>query len=313
MAEKRDPRKTFGLALTEAGGKNERVVAISSDSSSGSGMSPFKEKYPGRHVEFGIMEQGILGFASGMATTGKIPVVAAIAPFMTARPFEMFKVDLGYMNQNVKIVGRCSGMTYSDLGGTHQSLEDIAIIRTIPNVTIINPGDPVEIEKSVAAMVEHEGPVYMRIGNAAMPDLHSPDYEYKLGKADVMKEGGDVAVIATGTMLQRAYEAAEILEAKGISVRLINMHTLKPADREAVVKAAEEIGRIVTVEEHFLAGGLGSIVAEICAAEKPVPVKMIGINDTFVSNGPYEPLLGMYGLLGDQIAVTVEEFLSEGK
>jgi transketolase len=307
--EKRDPRKTFGEALVETGEKNSRVLAISTDSSSGSGMSPFREKFPERHLELGIMEQCAIGVAAGLATTGKIPFVAAIAPFVTSRPFEMVRNDLGYMKQNVKVVGRCAGMSYSDLGATHQSLEDLALLRTIPGMTVLNPGDPVEIKKAVHAAAEHQGPVYIRIGKAPMPVIFSDGYEFELGRGIQMKDGGDVTLIGTGTVLNKAVGAADILESEGIGVRLIDMHTIKPLDKELIVDAARDTGMIVTVEEHYLAGGLGSAVAELLVQEYPVPVKMIGVDDQFASNGPYEPLLGLYGLQAEQIAETVRHFL----
>jgi transketolase len=310
MNELKDPRKTFGEALVEAGEKNINVVALSADSSSGSGMSPFFEKFPERHFEFGIMEQGVIGFASGLATTGKIPVFAAIAPFVTARPFEMFRNDLGYMKQNVKVVGRCVGLTYDQLGSTHHSIDDVAIIRTIPGVTILNPGDPVTIKKAVHAMISHVGPCYLKIGAPKMPVLYPEDVEFKIGKGIVMQEGKDVALIGTGTVLSKAVGAARLLEAAGISVRLIDLHTIKPLDRELILSAAREIGRIVTVEEHYTFGGMGSAIAELCSQEHPVKMKMIGIDDLFASNGPYEELLGQYGLQADQICATVIEFLS---
>jgi len=308
--EYRDPRKTFGEALLEVGENNPRVVAISADSSKGSGMSPFREKFPERHFEFGIMEQGVIGFASGLATTGKIPFVAAIAPFVTARPFEMFRNDLGYMRQNVKVVGRCAGITYSDLGPTHHSLEDVAIISTIPGVTVISPGDPVEIKKAIHAVVKHQGPVYIKIGSPGMPVIHSEDYHFEIGKGVLVKDGTDVTIIGTGTLFSKAFFASELLEKEGITVRLIDMHTIKPLDRELVLKAARETGKIVTVEEHYLTGGLGSAVSSLLASEYPTPVKLIGIDDRFVSNGPYEELLGLYGLKAEQIAETVKKFVS---
>jgi transketolase len=240
MSEKKPPIKTFGEALLEVGMKNPNVVAISADSSSGSGLGPFKERFPERHLEFGIMEQGVIGYAAGLATTGKVPFVAAIAPFVTARPFEMFRNDLGYMRQNVKVVGRCAGLTYSTLGATHQSLDDVAIIRTIPGVVILNPGDPVEIRKATHAMAEHIGPVYMKIGSPDMPVLHGEDYRFEIGKGIEMKPGNDVTLIGTGTVLQRAFEAAGILAKNGIHARLIDIHTIKPLDREIVLKAARE-------------------------------------------------------------------------
>lgn len=309
--EMKDPRKTFGEALAEAGMENENVVALSADSSSGSGMGEFHKKFPERHFEFGIMEQGIVGFASGLATTGKIPVFAAIAPFVTARPFEMFRNDLGYMNQNVKIVGRCAGLTYDQLGSTHHSIDDVAIIRTIPGVTILNPGDPVTIKKAVHAMIKHVGPCYMKIGSPKMPVLYPEDVDFELGKGIVRKEGTDVALIGTGTVLSKAVAAAELLEQAGISVCLIDMHTLKPIDKDLILSTAREIGKIVTIEEHFVAGGLGSIVAEICSQEQPVKMKMIGIGDFYASNGPYEELIGKYGLQPEQIKETVINFLKQ--
>lgn len=309
MSESKPPIKTFGEALLEVGMENPNVVAISADSSSGSGLGPFKERFPERHLEFGIMEQGVIGYAAGLATTGKVPFVAAIAPFVTARPFEMFRNDLGYMRQNVKVVGRCAGLTYSTLGATHQSLDDVAIIRTIPGVVILNPGDPVEIKKATHAMAAHIGPVYMKIGSPDMPILHGEDYHFEIGKGVEMKPGSDITLIGTGTVLQRAFEAAEILAKKGIHARLIDIHTIKPLDREIVLKAARETGRIVTVEEHYTFGGLGSAVAELLATEHPTPMKILGVNDQFAGNGPYEELLGLYGLLGHQIAETVRDFL----
>jgi transketolase len=308
--ELRDPRKTFGEAVIEAASTNPDVVVLSADSSSGSGMGAFPQKFPDRHFEFGIMEQGVIGFASGLATTGKIPVFAAIAPFVTARPFEMFRNDLGYMKQNVKVVGRCCGLTYDQLGATHHSIDDVAIIRTIPGVTIINPGDPVTIKKAVHAMINHIGPCYLKIGSPKMPVLYPEDIEFRLGKGIVVQDGRDVALIGTGTVLSKAFGAAKLLEEKGISVRLIDMHTVKPLDRDLILSAAREIGKIVTVEEHFIAGGMGSAIAEICSQECPAKIRMIGIGDNFASNGPYEELLRQHGLQPEQICETTLKFLT---
>jgi transketolase len=311
MNELKDPRKVFGEALLEAGEKNLKIVALSADSSSGSGMSPFHDRFPERHFEFGIMEQGVVGFASGLATTGKIPVFAAIAPFVTARPFEMFRNDLGYMNQNVKIVGRCAGLTYDTLGSTHHSIDDVALIRTIPGVTVINPGDPVTIKKAVHAMIAHVGPCYLKIGSPKMPVLYPEDVDFRLGKGILMQEGRDVALIGTGTVLSKAVGAAILLGQAGISVRLIDLHTIKPLDHEIILAAARDIGRIVTIEEHYIAGGMGSAIAELCSREHPVKIKMIGIDDHFAGNGPYEELLAQHGLQPDQICETVIKFLNK--
>jgi transketolase len=305
-----EPIKTFGMALTEVGKDFDNILAISADSSSGSGLTPFQDAFPDRHIEFGIMEQGVIGYAAGLATTGKIPFVVAIAPFVTSRPFEMVRNDLGYMRQNVKVVGRCAGMSYSDLGPTHHSLEDIAILRTIPGFTIISPSDPVEIKAAVRAIAEFEGPVYLRIAKAPMPILNdSSEYKFEIGKGVTLKEGNDVTIISTGTMVAKSVAAAEILKKKGVNARVINIHTLKPFDEEIVNKAARETGRIVTVEEHYIKGGLGSIVAETVVQNTPVPVRMIGVPDQFASNGPFEELNSLYGLQADSIAEEVLKFI----
>jgi transketolase len=307
-----DPRKTFGEALLALAERRPEIVALSADSSSGSGMSPFKKKFPDRHLEFGIMEQGVIGFAAGLATTGKIPFVAAIAPFVTARPFEMVRNDVGYMRQNVKLVGRSAGLTYSDLGPTHQSIDDIAILRTIPGMVILAPGDPIELVKAVEAAAGHTGPVYLRVGSPPIPVLYESeaDCPFEIGRGITMMDGQDVTLIGTGAALPRAFAAAEILRAEGIGVRLISLPTLKPLDRDLLGRAARETGRIVTVEEHYLAGGLGSAVAELLVREYPVPMRMVGINDRFPPSGPYEDVLRDNGLQPDQIAEVVREFVS---
>jgi len=309
MTEKRDPRQAFGEALIEVAQNNEKVVALSADSYGGSGLRPFKEKFPEKLLEFGVMEQGIIGFASGLATTGKIPFVVAITPFVTSRPFEMFRNDIGYMQQNVKVVGRCSGFTYSTLGPTHYSLEDVALIRAIPDVVILSPGDPVEVKQAVHAAVEYTGPMYLRIGNQPLPVYFDENHSFEIGKGVVMKEGNDITIIGTGFALHRAYDAAMLLEKEGIHVRLINIHTIRPLDDELIIQAAKETGKIVTVEEHYVLGGLGSAVAELLAVKHPTPMRMVGVPHVYAENGPYEELLGKYGLLPHQIAEMVKEFV----
>jgi transketolase len=305
-----DPIKTFGEALAEIGGQNSNVLAISADSSSGSGLTPFKEKFPERHIEFGIMEQGVIGYSAGLATTGKVPFVVAIAPFLTSRPFEMVRNDVGYMRQNVKIVGRSGGMSYADLGPTHHSLEDVAILRTIPGFTIIVPSDPVEITAAAKAIAQMDGPVYMRIGRGKMDIINdSPDYSFEIGKGIMLKDGSDVTIIASGITVSKSLEAAELLEQRGISARVVNLHTLKPVDKDIIIKAARETGKIVTVEEHYLAGGLGSIVSEVVSQHAPVPVKMLGVDDQFASNGPYDELLALYNLHTEGIVKEVMDFV----
>jgi len=309
MKELRDPRKTFGEALVEVGEQYNNVLALSADSGGGSGMKPFKQRFPERYIEFGIMEQGVMGFASGLALMGKIPFFAAISPFITGRAFEMFRNDVGYMEENVKAVGRCAGLAFSNLGPTHISHDDVALIRTIPGVTIVVPGDPIEIRKVVHAACEYYGPMYIRIGSQPMPVLFDDGSDFTIGKGAVMKDGSDVTIIASGTVLSKAFEASTMLNKEGISVRLINIHTIKPIDKELIIKSAQETGKIVTVEEHSVVGGLGSAVAEVLSTSYTVPEKMIGINDIFVSNGPYEELLELYGLQAYQIAQTTKDFL----
>ncbi len=309
MRELKDPRKTFGEALLEAAEADARILGLSADSSSGSGMSPFRQRFPQRHLEFGIMEQGVIGYAAGLATAGWVPFVVAIAPFVTVRTFEMVRNDLGYMRQNVKVVGRNAGLTYPDLGATHQSLEDLAMLRTIPGMVVLNPGDPVDIRGAVLAAARHVGPVYIRIGAPPMPVLQEAGAPFEIGRGVVLREGSDLTLVATGTALCRAWDAAELLEKQGVHARLINLHTVKPLDRELIVAAARETGGIVTVEEHYRAGGLGGAVAEVLACEHPTPMRMVGVDDQFAGNGPYEELLGLYGLQAQQVADTAMSFL----
>jgi transketolase len=288
---------------------DDRVVTLSADSYGGSGLKPYKDKLPEKLLEFGIMEQGIIGIASGLATTGKVPFVVAITPFVTSRPFEMFRNDIGYMQQNVKVVGRCSGFTYSILGPTHYSLEDVAIIRAIPDVAILSPGDPTEVNKAIHTAVAYEGPMYIRVGNQPLPVYFDENHSFEMGKGVVMKDGVDVTIIGTGFALHRAYDAAMLLKEQGIHARLINIHTIRPLDEDLIIQAAQETGKIVTVEEHYVLGGLGSAVAELLALKYPTPMRIIGVPHGYAENGPYEALLEMYGLLPEQIAATIKDFI----
>lgn len=304
-----DPRKEFGKAVTEIAENNDKIVVISADSGKSSGFGEFMKLYPDRYYEIGIMEQAAVGVASGLATTGKIPVFCAIAPFVTLRPYEMFRNDIGYMKQNAKIVGRNCGFTYSDLGATHHSLEDFAITRMIPGVTVLAPQDPTEIRSAVKAMIEHEGPVYMRIGNPKIPVLFE-ERPFEIGKGHVLEDGTDVTVISTGSVTQAVLKAADSMRKQGISVQVIGMPTVWPIDKELVISAAKKTGKIVTVEEHYLDGGLGTIVSEVCSSEYPVPVKRLGVPKTYATSGTYEELLAYYGLDAEGIEKSVKEFLN---
>jgi len=305
-----DPRKTFGAAVLEVARENPSVVVLSADSGGSSGFGKFAEEYPDRYYEFGIMEQGVVGISSGLATTGKIPIFCAIAPFVTCRPYEMLRNDLGYMRQNVKIVGRNGGISYSDLGSTHHSLEDYAIMRMIPEMTVLAPQDPSEIKTAVRAMIAHDGPVYMRIGNYPIPYLFE-EKPFDIGKGHVIREGTDVTIIVTGTMAKSVVDAAENLEKRGIAARVIAMPTVWPVDRDLIEKSAREIGKIVTVEEHYTVGGLGTIVQEVCAETTPVSVLKIGMPHIYATSGPYDELLSYYGLDSSGIEKSVQAFVKD--
>lgn len=304
-----DPRKTFGKAVTQEAEKNEDIVVLSADSGKSSGFGEFIEKYPDRYFECGIMEQGVIGISSGLATTGKVPVFCAIAPFVTARPFEMFRNDLGYMNQNVKVVSRNCGITYSNLGATHHSLEDFAIVRMIPGVTILAPQDPYEIEEAVKAMLSMNGPVYMRIGNPKIPVLFEGE-PFVIGKGRKITEGEALTLITTGSMTMAAMEAVERLEEEGIQVEHIGMPTVWPIDAELICDSVKKTGRVMTIEEHYIKGGLGTIVMETLNDNGiNVPIKMHGIPHCYASNGSYNELMAYYKLDADGVYGGIKEFL----
>lgn len=304
-----DPRKEFGKAVTEAAASNPDVVVFSADSGKSSGFGEFMKKYPERYFECGIMEQGVVGAAAGMATTGKIPVFCAIAPFVTCRPYEMIRNDIGYMRQNVKLVGRNCGITYSDLGSTHQSLDDFGLMRLIPGITILAPSDPGEIQEAVKAMLAYKGPVYMRIGNPKIPQIFEQE-PFVIGKGKLLREGMDVTIVTTGSTTGSALKAVLELEALGVSAELIGMPTVVPLDRELVRRSAAKTGRVITVEEHYVCGGLGSLVTEELSDLANVTVKRMGLPlDYAKTSGDYEELLAYYQLDHNGIVNGVKEFL----
>lgn len=304
-----DPRKEFGKAVTEAAASNSDVVVFSADSGKSSGFGEFMKKYPERYFECGIMEQGVVGAAAGMATTGKIPVFCAIAPFVTCRPYEMIRNDIGYMRQNVKLVGRNCGITYSDLGSTHQSLDDFGLMRLIPGITILAPSDPGEIQEAVKAMLAYKGPVYMRIGNPKIPQIFEQE-PFVIGKGKLLREGMDVTIVTTGSTTGSALKAVLELEALGVSAELIGMPTVVPLDRELVRRSAAKTGRVITVEEHYVCGGLGSLVTEELSDLANVMVKRMGLPlDYAKTSGDYEELLAYYQLDHNGIVNGVKEFL----
>lgn len=304
-----DPRKEFGKAVTEAAAVNPDIVVFSADSGKSSGFADFMARYPERYFECGIMEQGVVGLAAGMATAGKIPVFCAIAPFVTARPYEMVRNDLGYMKQNVKIVGRNCGMTYSDLGATHQSLDDFALMRMIPGMTVLAPQDPGEIRQAVKAMLAHRGPVYMRIGNPKIPQLWD-ETPFVIGKGKVLQEGTDISIIATGSTTLDAMEAVRRLAEQGIRAELIGMPTVWPLDEALLRASAKKTGAVLTVEEHYVDGGMGSIVSEALSEEPEIVVRRLGMPKAYaITCSDYRQLVSYYHLDGVGIAACAEDFL----
>ncbi|MDY0019684.1 MAG: transketolase family protein [Anaerolineae bacterium] len=296
MSELHDCRKAFANTLEDLARRDPRIVALSNDSISSASLSHFAEEFPGRLFNVGIAEQNMVGIASGMANGGKIPFVAAAACFLTGRALEQIKNDVAYTGTNVKLCGVSPGLAYGPLGGTHHSIEDIAWLRAIANMTIIVPADPLETEQAVRAATDFVGPVYLRISRMGVPVVHAADYRFEIGKAVCLREGTDVTLAACGTLVPRALEAAALLEAEGIQARVINMATVKPIDREAIVAAAVETGGIVTAEEHTIYGGFGSAVAEIVATTHPVPMRILGIPGVFAPTGSSEFLFEHFGL-----------------
>lgn len=303
-------RDSYGNALAELGKEHENLYVLDADLAAATKTGVFKKVFPERHIDCGIAESNMIGMAAGMATTGKIPFVSTFAMFLAGRGFEQVRNSVGYPHLNVKFGATHAGISVGPDGATHQCNEDIALMRTIPGMTIINPSDDVEARAAVKAAYEMEGPVYMRFGRLAVPVINDrEDYHFEIGKGVTLREGSDVTLVGTGLEVAACLEAAEMLEKDGISARVINMHTIKPIDEEILVKAAKETGRIVTAEEHSVIGGLGGAVCEVLAEKAPVPVKRIGMNDVFGESGVAEELLHKYGLDGEGIYQTVKEWM----
>lgn len=311
MKELSDPRKVFGKQVLELAKQDSRILAISTDSSGSSGFGPFKECFPKRHLEFGLTEQSAIGFSAGLALSGKIPFFCAITPFITMRCFEQVRDDLVYTFANVKIVGRNSGLDYSYLGYTHQSLEDIAIIRSLPNMVVIAPSDPIEIAACVKEVAKYTGPVYIRIGSEKMPTFHNSSYHFSLGKGEILKKGRDITLITMGVMVWRALEAASELVKSGIKVGVISMPTIKPLDGQLLLQVSKETDIILTIEDHSVVGGLGSAVSEFLSQENPTRVIKLGIPDIFSSTGSYAELMEKYHLSVEGIIGTVMNILKK--
>lgn len=289
-------RAAFGNALVELGAKRDDFVVLDADLAAATQTGMFKKAFPDRFYDCGIAEADMIGIAAGIAATGKKVVCSSFAMFAAGRAFEQIRNSVGYPHLNVIIGATHAGISVGEDGATHQCCEDIALMRTIPGMTIINPADETEAKKAVEAAFELDGPVYMRFGRLAVPVIFGDDYKFEVGKAVTLKEGNDVTIIATGLMVAEALEAYELLKKDGITAKIINMHTIKPLDNEAVINAAKETGAIVTAEEHSVIGGLGGAVSELLGEEYPVPVLRLGVYDTFGHSGPAPKLLDEFGL-----------------
>jgi transketolase len=311
MSKMMATRDGYGKALVELGKENENVVVLDADLSKSTKTAEFGETYPERFFNAGVAEQNLIGLAAGLSTTGKIPFASSFAMFASGRAFEIIRNSIGYPQLNVKICATHAGITVGEDGASHQALEDIACMRTIPNMTVIVPSDGVEAMAAVKKIAEYQGPVYLRLGRLAVPVINDQEnYEFEIGKGVTLKEGADITIIATGLMVHEALKAAKSLEDNGVEARVLNLHTIKPIDSDLIIKAAEETGLIITAEEHNIIGGLGSAVAEVLSENRPVPLKRIGVNDTFGESGKPEELLEKYGLSADKIFKTAIELLA---
>ncbi|HAL63427.1 MAG TPA: transketolase [Clostridiales bacterium] len=304
---KRATRESYGIALQEYG-KDERIVVLDADLSKSTKTDMFKKLYPERFINMGIAEGNMMSVAAGLAASGKIVFASSFAMFAAGRAFEQIRNSIGYTRLNVKIGATHAGISVGEDGGSHQCLEDIALMRTIPDMVIINPADDMEAQQAVKAAIDHEGPVYLRFARLATEDVNPDGYKFELGKGVELKSGKDVTIIATGLMVEKALDAAKIIESEGISARVVNIHTIKPIDKEIIIKASKETGAIVTVEEHSVYGGLGSAVAEVVCENAPCPVKIIGTEKFGISGKPAD-LFEIYGLTAENIANKAKELV----
>lgn len=303
-------RDSYGNALVEVGKDYDNLVVLDADLAAATKTGTFKKAYPERHIDCGIAECNMVGIAAGLAATGKIPFVSSFAMFAAGRAFEQVRNSVGYPKLNVKIGATHAGISVGEDGASHQCNEDIALMRTIPGMVVINPSDDVEAKAAVRAAVEHDGPVYLRFGRLATPVINDrPDYKFELGKGVVLKEGKDVTIIATGLCVAESLAAADMLAKDGIDAKVINIHTIKPLDEELVIAAAKETGKVITVEEHSVIGGLGSAVCDCLSENLPTKVLKIGMNDMFGESGAAVKLIHKYGLDAEGICAKVKDFV----
>ena len=304
-------RDSYGNALKELGATAANLVVLDADLAGATKTSIFQKAYPERHFDCGIAEANMIDVAAGLSTMGLVPFAATFAMFAAGRAYEQVRNTVGYPHLNVKIGATHGGISVGEDGASHQCCEDFALMRTIPGMTVMCPADDVEARQMVKAAYEMQGPVYMRFGRAATPVFHEEGYAFQIGKGEVIQDGADIAIIATGIMVPEAIEAGKALAEAGISARVINMATIKPLDQELVLKAAKECGKVITVEEHSVIGGLGEAVCSALAENCPVPVKRIGVNDEFGHSGPAAALLQQFGLCADNIAAQAKKMLGK--
>ena len=303
-------RESYGHALVELGKEHEEVVVLDADLAEATKTGIFKKEFPERHIDCGIAECNMMGIAAGLAATGKVPFASSFAMFAAGRAFEQIRNSIGYPHLNVKIGATHAGISVGEDGATHQCNEDIALMRTIPGMVVINPSDDVEARAAVKAAYGHQGPVYLRFGRLAVPVINDrPDYKFEIGKGVVLKEGTDLTIVATGLCVNESLMAAAKLEEEGIHAQVINIHTIKPIDADLIAEAAKKTGKIVTVEEHSVIGGLGSAVCDVLCEREPVKVLKIGMNDVFGESGPAVKLLEKYGLDAAGIYAKIKAWL----
>ena len=303
-------RESYGNALVELGKEKEDLVVLDADLAAATKTGIFKKAFPERHIDCGIAEANMTGIAAGMSTCGYVPFISTFAMFAAGRSFEQVRNSIGYPHLNVKIGATHAGISVGEDGATHQCNEDLALMREIPGMVVINPSDDIEAKAAVRAAYEHAGPVYLRFGRLAVPVINDrPDYHFEIGKGVVLKEGTDVTIFATGLCVSSALEAAEKLKEDGIDAEIVNIHTIKPIDRELAIASAKKTGKVVTAEEHSVIGGLGSAVAEVLSEEAPTKLLRIGVGDVFGESGPAKELVAKYGLDGTGIYEKVKKFV----
>ena len=304
-------RESYGNALVELGKKYDNVVVLDADLAGATKTGIFQKEFPERHIDCGIAEGNMVGIGAGLAASGKVPFVSSFAMFAAGRAFEQIRNSVGYPPLNVKIGATHAGISVGEDGATHQCNEDIALMRTIPGMVVLNPSDDIEAKAAVEAAYLHDGPVYLRFGRLAAPIINTnADYKFEIGKGIVLREGKDLTIVATGLMVSEALAAAEMLAKDGIEAKVLNIHTIKPLDEELIISAAKETGKVVTVEEHSVIGGLGSAVCDVLSEKAPTPVKKIGVYDRFGESGPAVKLLEKYGLTADGIYTQIKEYLA---